>query len=102
MLPLRHRLCVVGREQTTAREDAQPPPAHALLHLRDGVAIEVAGGMEDHSLRRRGLEYTVDDHAVEVQDIQRGAKAMNEGDRAQTRRGTRAWAARALAGLHGA
>jgi hypothetical protein len=45
----------------------QQPPAHALLHLCDGVDIEPGRGMEDHRVRRNGLEHAVDDDAVEVQ-----------------------------------
>ena len=58
MLPLRHRGCVIDREQATAREDALHPPAH--LRLGDGVRIESAGGMEDDPARGRGVSLNLD------------------------------------------
>ena len=47
-------------------EDAQQPPAYALLHRSDGVRIEPAGGMEDDPARGGGVEHAVDDDTVEV------------------------------------
>ena len=57
--------------------------------------------MEDHSVRRSGLEHAVDDRAVKVQvRIERRAEAVDEGDRAETRGGAQTRAVRAQAGLH--
>jgi hypothetical protein len=51
VLPLRHRACVIARQQVTAREHAQQPSAHACLHGGDGVGIELGGGPEDDPAR---------------------------------------------------
>jgi len=97
---MRHRLRVVGREQTAAHEHPQQPLAHLRLHLGDGGGIEAAGGMKDDPARG-GLEHAVDDHAVEVQvGIEVGAEAVDEGHGSEPRRGARTGAARAQAGLH--
>jgi hypothetical protein len=56
------------QQQTTARDHAQQPPAHACLHVGDGGDIESGDGSEVDTARGGGIEYTVDDHAVEVQD----------------------------------
>jgi len=66
VLPLRHRLRVVGWQQTAAHEAAQQPPAHACLHLRDGGGIKAGGGTKDDPARG-GLEHAVDDRSVKVQ-----------------------------------
>jgi len=39
MFPLRHRLRAIARQQTAMHKHAQQPPAHGLLHLRDGGDI---------------------------------------------------------------
>jgi hypothetical protein len=65
--------------------------------------IERSGGMEDDRARRGRVEHAVDNDAVEVQvRIERRAEAVDEGDRAEARRGAAAWTVRAQAGLHGA
>ena len=88
MFPLRHRLRVIGRQQAAAHEPAQQPPAHLCLHLGDGGGIEAGGGMEDDPARGGGVEHAVDDDAVEVQvGIEAGAEAVDEGHRAEARRG---------------
>ena len=102
MLPLPHRLRVIARQQAAAHEHAQHPPAHLRLHLGDGGGIEAGGGMEDDPARG-GVEHAVDDRAVKVQvRIERRAEAVDEGHRAETRRGARTRAARAQASRHGA
>ena len=58
----------IARQQTTARDHAQQPPAHARLRLGDGGDIESGGGSDDDTARGGGIEHAVDDHAVEVQD----------------------------------
>ena len=67
VIPLRHRACVVARQQAAAREQAQQPPTHACLHVGDGVGLEPDGGMEDDPARGSGVEHAVDDHAMEVE-----------------------------------
>jgi len=47
---------VPARQQATPHEPAQQSPAHLRLHLRDGVGIDAAGGMEDYPVRLRGFE----------------------------------------------
>ena len=82
VFPCRHHLRVLCRQQAAPHEPAQQPPAHRLLHLRDGVGIEVAGGMEDHSARG-GLEHTVDDDTVKMQmRIEGRAEAVDDDRRA--------------------
>ena len=101
VVPMCHRLRVVGREQTAAHEHPQQPLAHLRLHLGDGGGIEAAGGMEEHTVRRRGREHAVDDHAVEVQvGIEAGAEAVDEGHGCEPCRGARTGAVRAQAGRH--
>jgi hypothetical protein len=57
--------------------------------------------MEDGAPGGQGGEHAVDDHTVKVQvGVERGAEAVNEGDRAETSRGARTRAVRAQALLH--
>ena len=99
--PLRHRARILARQQSPAHKDAQQPPAHLRLHRGEGLLIEPAGGVEDDPARRIGREHAVDDHAMEVQmGIERRAKAVDEGDRAETSQGSRASTVRAQALLH--
>jgi hypothetical protein len=49
-------------------EDAQQPPAYALLHRSDGVRIEPAGGMEDDPARGGGVEHAVQRVLDELED----------------------------------
>jgi len=101
VLPSRYRPRVIGRQQTTAHEEAQQPPAYALLHRGDGGRTDPGGGSEDDPARRGRVEHAVDDHAMEVQmRIERGAEAVDEGDRAETSRGARTRAVRAQALFH--
>ena len=67
VFPFRHRLRGIARQRAAAHENAQQPLAHGLLDPRDGDGIDPSCGMEDHTVRRRGLEHAVDDHAVKVQ-----------------------------------
>jgi hypothetical protein len=67
MFPMRHRSRVIARQQAAAHEDAQQPPAHALLHFGEGWRIEPGGGMEDDPARGGGVEHAVDNHTMEVQ-----------------------------------
>ena len=60
--------CPLARQQTTARDHAQQPPAHARVYLGNGGDIESGGGSEDDTARGGGIEHAVDDHAVEVPD----------------------------------
>jgi hypothetical protein len=91
VFPMRHRPRVIARQQAAAaHEDAQQPPAHALLHFGEDWRIEPSGGMEDDPARGGGVEHAVDDHAVEVQvEIEGGTEAVNERDRAEARRRAR-------------
>jgi hypothetical protein len=67
MLPLPRRPRVIGWQPGTARENAQQPPAHACLHVGDGVGIELGGGPEDDPARGGGVEHAVDYDTVKVQ-----------------------------------
>jgi hypothetical protein len=88
MLPLRHRAGVISRRQAAAHDNRQQPPAHACLHIRDGVGIESGGGSEHDPAGGGRLEHAVDGHAVEVQvGIEAGAEAVDEGHGAKARRG---------------
>ena len=88
MLPLRHRPRVIGRQQTTAHEEAQQPPAYALLHRGDGGRTDPGGGTEDDPARRGRVEHAVDDHAVKMEmGIKRRAEAVNEGHGTEAGRG---------------
>ena len=88
VFPLPHRRCVIDRQQAAVHEDAQQAPAHLLLHRGEGWRIEPGGGMEDNPARGGGVEHAVDDDAVKVQvGIERRAKAVDEGDGAEARRG---------------
>ena len=60
--------CPIARQQTTARDHGQQPPARARLHVGDGGDIESGGGTEDDTARGGGIEHAVDGRAVEVQD----------------------------------
>jgi hypothetical protein len=98
---LRHRLRGIARQQAAAHENAQQPLAHGLLHPRDGGGIDTGCGMEDHTVGRSGLEHAVDDDAVKTEvGIERGAEAVDEGERAEAGRGTRTSAVRAQALLY--
>jgi hypothetical protein len=61
--PLRHRLCIIARQQATSHEHAQQAPAHLRLHLGDGGGIEAGGGMEDDPGRGE-VEHAVDDDTM--------------------------------------
>ena len=88
MRPLSHRLRVIARQQATAHEHAQQSPAHACLHVGDGVGLGPGGGTEDHTVRRRGVEHAVDDDTVKMEmGIELRAETVDEGHDAQTRRG---------------
>ena len=88
MWPWPHRPRVIARQQAAAPEDAQPPPAHLRLHLRDGVGREPGRGTEDDPARGSGVEHAVDDHAMKVQMwVEGGTEAVDEGHRAEARRG---------------
>ena len=101
VFPMRHRPRVIARQQAAAYEDAQQPPAHALLHFGEGWRIEPGGGMEDDPACGGGVEHAVDDHAMEVQvEIEGGTEAVNERDRAEARRRARTWTVRTQALLH--
>ena len=67
MFPLRHRQCVIARQQTAPHEEPQQAPAHLRLHRGDGWRIDPAGGVEDDPARRGRVEHAVDDDAMEVQ-----------------------------------
>ena len=98
---MRHRLRGIARQQAAAHENAQQPLAHGLLHPRDGGGIDTGCGMEDHTVGRSGLEHAVDDDAVKTEvGIERGAEAVDEGERAEAGRGTRTSAVRAQALLY--
>ena len=88
MRPLPHRPCIIARQQAAAHENAQQPLAHLRLHLGDGGGLDPGGGSEDDPTRGGGVEHAVDDDAVEVQmGIEAGTEAVDEGDRAEARRG---------------
>jgi len=100
VFPLPHRLRVIARQQPTAHEHAQQPPAHLRLYLGDGGGIEAAIGMEDDPARG-GVEHTVDGRVVKVQvRIRRRAEAVDEGHRAEAGGGTRPRTVGAQAGRH--
>jgi len=76
--------CKIGRQQTAAHEEAQQPPAYALLHRGDGGCTDPGGGTEDDPACG-GVEHDVDDDTVEVEaGIEAGAQALDEGDRAES------------------
>jgi hypothetical protein len=88
VFPLRHRLRIIARQQPTAHENAQQPPAHLRLHLGNGVGVDPGRDMEDDPARGSGVEHTVDDDAVKVQmRIECRAEAVDEGDGAEACRG---------------
>ena len=76
MRPLRHRPRGIGRQQAAAHEDAQQPPAHALLHRGEGLLIQPGGGMEDDPARGGEVEHTVDDEE-QVLITATGAKKLS-------------------------
>ena len=99
MIPWRHRLRVVLRQQTAAHQALQQSATHLRLDRGDGRPVERGGRMEDHASGGRGREHAVDHDTVKVQvGIERGAEAVNERDRAESGRGagTRAVPPRAL------
>ena len=89
MLPLSHRLRVIGRQQAAAHEHAQQPPAHACLNVGDGVGLRPGGGMENDPTGKDGVEHAVDDDTMKMEmGIEAGTETANEGHRAEARRGT--------------
>ena len=101
MFPLRHRLRIIARQQASAHEHAQQPPAHLRLHLGDGVGIDPGGGMEDDPARGSGVEHAVDDDTVKVEvGIEAGAETVDEGHRTEVRRGACTGAVRLQVLLH--
>ncbi len=71
MLPLPHRLRVIGWPQAAAHEHAQQAPAHLQLHLGDGVGLEPGGGnngtpgLEDAERQIRDLRAKVGELTME-------------------------------------
>jgi hypothetical protein len=61
MRPLPDRPCIIARQQAAAHEHAQQPPAHACLHVGDGVGVELGGGPEDDLARGGGLDVSEED-----------------------------------------
>jgi len=101
MWPLRHRPGVIVRQQAAAHDNPQPPPAHACLHVGDGVGIEPGGGPEDDPAGGGSVEHAVDDRAVKMEvGIECRAEAVDEGHGAEACRGAGTWAVRAQALLH--
>jgi hypothetical protein len=80
---------------------AADAPAHALLHRGDGVGVDPGRGMEDDPAGGSDVKHTVDDDTVKVRmRIEAGTEAVDEGHRAEARRGALTWAVRAQALLH--
>ena len=69
--------------------------------MGDGVGIDPGRRMEGDPAGRRGREHAVDDHRVKVEvEIEKGAEAVDEDDRAEAGRGSGARTVRAQALLH--
>jgi hypothetical protein len=78
VFPLRHRQCVIGRQQAAPHEQAQQAPAHLRLDFGEGGGIEPGDGMEDDLARRGRVEHAVDDDTMEVEvRVEGGTEAVD-------------------------